>query len=62
MKPETVADALALIDGRAATEVSGGVTPDNLAAYARLGPDSVSLGFITHSAPAADLSLELDVG
>ena len=62
MAPAMVKDAVALIDGRARTEVSGGVTPDNLGTYVKLGIDSVSLGFITHSAPAADLSLELEVG
>jgi len=62
MEPKAVADAVALIDGKASTEVSGGVTPDNLSSYVKLGVDSISLGFITHSAPAADLSLELEVG
>lgn len=62
MNPAAVKDALALIDGRAQTEVSGGITPHNLAGYAKLRPDAISLGFITHSAPAADLSLELELG
>jgi nicotinate-nucleotide pyrophosphorylase (carboxylating) len=62
MKPSQVADAVSIIDGRARTEVSGGVTPDNIAEYLKLGVDAISLGFITHSAPAADLSLELEVG
>jgi len=62
MAPETVTDALALMGGRAASEVSGGITPDSLAGYVTLGMDAISLGFITHSAPAADLSLELELG
>jgi nicotinate-nucleotide pyrophosphorylase (carboxylating) len=61
MSPKTVADAVALIDRRAQTEVSGGVSPDNISSYLGLGIDSISLGFITHSAPAVDLSLEIDI-
>ncbi len=62
MGPEMVKDAVAIVDGRARTEVSGGVNPENLASYVELGIDAISLGFLTHSAPAADLSLELEVG
>lgn len=62
MGPEMVKDAVAIVDGRARTEVSGGVNPGNLASYVELGIDAISLGFLTHSAPAADLSLELEVG
>ncbi len=61
MTPQVVADAVGMIAGRAKTEVSGGVTPDNLREYASVKPDTISLGFLTHSAPAADLSLELEV-
>ena len=38
-------------------ELSGGVTLENLAAYARAGADFISVGALTHSAPAADFSL-----
>ena len=62
MQPAAVTDALAIIAGRAVSEVSGGITPENLPGYVKLGMDTISLGFITHSAPAADLSLELDLG
>jgi len=41
-------------------EVSGGVTQGNIRSIARLGPDRISVGAITHSAPALDLSLELN--
>jgi len=61
MDPPTVKEAVEIIAGRAKVEVSGGVGPDNLLSYARLGVDAISMGFITHSAPATDLSLELDV-
>lgn len=44
---------------RVALEVSGGVTRSNLAAHARAGADLVSIGALTHSVRAVDLSLEL---
>jgi nicotinate-nucleotide pyrophosphorylase (carboxylating) len=40
-------------------EVSGGIRPDNIEEYARLDVDIISMGWITHSAPAVDLSLEI---
>ncbi|HPK00876.1 MAG TPA: carboxylating nicotinate-nucleotide diphosphorylase [Candidatus Sumerlaeota bacterium] len=40
-------------------EISGGVTLKNVAAYARAGADRISIGALTHSAPALDLSLQL---
>ncbi len=47
-----------LARGRARLEASGGITLDNVAAVARTGVDSVSVGAITHSAPAADIALD----
>jgi len=41
-------------------EISGGVSPDAVRALARLGPDRISIGRLTHSAPALDLGLDLD--
>jgi nicotinate-nucleotide pyrophosphorylase (carboxylating) len=41
------------------TEVSGGVTLENIAAIGAVGPDFVSVGRITHSAPVADLSMRI---
>jgi len=61
MDPPAVREAVEIIAGRAKVEVSGGVGPNNLASYAQLGMDAISMGFITHSAPAADLSLEVYV-
>lgn len=55
-----VAEAVRRCRGRARTEVSGGVTLDRLAELASTGADSVSLGALTHSAPAADISLEIE--
>jgi len=41
-------------------EVSGGINPDNILLYAKLEVDVISTGYITHSAPSLDLSLEVD--
>jgi nicotinate-nucleotide pyrophosphorylase (carboxylating) len=59
MKPEQVKEAVAIVNGRAKLEVSGGVTPQNIGTYLGLGIDCISLGFITHSAPSVDISLRL---
>jgi len=45
--------------GRALTEASGGITLENVRAVAETGVDFISVGAITHSAPALDMSLEL---
>ncbi|MGH7759146.1 MAG: carboxylating nicotinate-nucleotide diphosphorylase [Candidatus Dormibacteria bacterium] len=58
--PEMVGEAVARVGGRALVEVSGGVTLETLAAFAAAGPDYVSVGRLTHSAPALDLALEVD--
>src|SRR5262249_22674231 len=57
--PLHAAEAIRLIGGRAVVECSGGLRPGNLRAYAEAGADFLSLGWLTHSAPAADLSLEI---
>jgi nicotinate-nucleotide pyrophosphorylase (carboxylating) len=59
-EPGELADAVRRAKGRAAVEVSGGVTLDRVPELARLGVDIVSVGALTHSAPAADISLELE--
>ena len=41
-------------------EVSGGINPNNILAYAKLEADVISTGYITHSAPSLNLSLEVD--
>ena len=43
-------------------ELSGGITPDRVAAYRSVGADAVSLGGITHSAPALPFHLVLSTG
>ncbi len=58
MTHEAMAQAVALIAGRAQTEASGNVDAANASAYADLGVDFVSCGALTHSAPILDLSLK----
>jgi nicotinate-nucleotide pyrophosphorylase (carboxylating) len=43
-------------------EISGGVTLDTIAGYARTGADMVSIGALTHSAPVLDIGLDVDEG
>lgn len=52
--------AVALVAGRVVTEASGGITLATAAAVAATGVDLLSVGALTHSAPALDVSLELD--
>jgi quinolinate synthetase A subunit/nicotinate-nucleotide pyrophosphorylase len=66
MPPEAVAAAVTAIRAhpRGAAcwiEASGGITLENIRAYAEAGVDTVSVGALTHSAPAADIALDLDV-
>ena len=61
MPPEQVAEAVAHTAERAELEASGNVTPETISVYATInGLDYVSLGALTHSAPALDLSLLLE--
>jgi nicotinate-nucleotide pyrophosphorylase (carboxylating) len=59
MTPAEVRAAVRTIAGRAIVEVSGGVRYETLRDYALPGVDVISIGALTHSAPAADLSLDL---
>jgi len=54
--------ALAAIGGRARVEISGGITLSRVRAIAGLGADCVSVGALTHSSHAADISLEIETG
>ena len=60
MTPATVRQAIRLIKGRALVEVSGGITLKNVRAMAAAGPARISIGALTHSAPAATLNLVLE--
>lgn len=59
MSDAEIKKAVALARGRVELEVSGGVTLERLPLLSRLGVDFVSMGAITHSARAMDLSLEI---
>ena len=59
MTPATVRRAVKLINGRALVEVSGGITLKNVRAMAAAGANRISIGALTHSAPAVTLSLVL---
>ena len=59
MTPEQVAACVRRCKKTCKVEVSGGVTLDTVAAYAAAGPDAISVGALTHSARALDLSLDL---
>ena len=59
MDDAQVTEAVRLARGRAQLEVSGGVTLERLPRLAALGVDYVSMGALTHSARAMDLSLEI---
>ena len=62
MTPEQVARSVLFIAGRAIVEVSGGVRFETLLDYALPGVDVISVGALTHSAPAVDLSLTVVEG
>lgn len=59
--PELVADGVRTVNGRLETEASGGITYANLRDYALAGVDFISVGAITHSAVALDISMKLFV-
>ena len=58
MDHAAMAEAIAIIGGRAEVEASGNVTLENVRALADLGVDYISSGALTHSAPILDLSLK----
>lgn len=59
MTPAEAAEAVKFIAGRAITEISGGITQENLAVYCQAKPDVISSGALTHSVPSKDLSLKI---
>ncbi|RLE29812.1 carboxylating nicotinate-nucleotide diphosphorylase [Candidatus Acetothermia bacterium] len=61
MDQATLREAVHLAGGKVPLEASGGITLENVAQVAACGVDFISVGAITHSAPALDLSLELNV-
>ena len=57
-----IIEAVGKCRGKARTEISGGVTLARMPELAATGADYVSIGALTHSAPAADLSFEIEMG
>ena len=60
MTTDEVREAVRRCSGRAKTEISGGVTLTRIAELAATGADFVSIGALTHSAPAVDISFEVE--
>jgi nicotinate-nucleotide pyrophosphorylase (carboxylating) len=60
MKPAQLRLAVQKIKGRAKTEASGGVNLGNVRAMAKTGVDFISVGALTHSAPAVDIGLDFE--
>lgn len=59
MSLDTMKQAVELASGRVLLEASGGVSEENVAAIAETGVDLISIGALTHSAPALDIGLDL---
>jgi nicotinate-nucleotide pyrophosphorylase (carboxylating) len=60
MEIDEIREAVRRVAGRAKIEISGGVTLARIPELAKTGADYVSVGALTHSAPAADISFELE--
>ena len=61
MSDELIREAVKKIAGKMEIEISGGITLERLPRLAQLGADFVSMGALTHSARAMDLSLEIEI-
>lgn len=59
MELETMREGVALVGDRAMTEASGGITEETIVDVARLGVDVISIGDLTHSVSAIDVSLDV---
>lgn len=60
MDPATLREAVRIIGGKVWTEASGGITPETIRQIAETGVNAVSLGWLTHSASALDISLDFE--
>jgi nicotinate-nucleotide pyrophosphorylase (carboxylating) len=61
LSPQQAEEWVRAVNGRATIELSGGVDLDSVRSYAETGADFVSVGAITHSAPAVDISFRLEL-
>ena len=59
MDPPTMAEAVRLVKGKCLVEASGGINEENIEAVAQTGVDVISVGALTHSARALDISMEI---
>lgn len=59
MDLETMREAVKMVNGQALVEASGGITEDSLLEIAKIGVDLVSMGGLTHSVKALDISLDV---
>lgn len=59
MEPDTLREAVAIIDGQCLAEASGGITLDTIAAVAETGVNYISVGALTHSAVNLDVGLDI---
>jgi nicotinate-nucleotide pyrophosphorylase (carboxylating) len=59
MSPPKIQQAVEIIKGQALVEISGGITMRNIRDMAKTGVDIISIGALTHSAPAMDLSMNI---
>lgn len=60
MSPELMAEAVKITNGRALLEASGGITSDTIREVAKSGVDIISMGAVTHSVKAFDISLKIE--
>ncbi len=61
MKPDDMRACVDLVRGKFILEASGGITAANIRAAAESGVDIISLGWLTHSSPALDIGLDIDI-
>jgi nicotinate-nucleotide pyrophosphorylase (carboxylating) len=61
LSPQQAEEWVRLVAGRAKVELSGGINLDGVRNYAETGADFVSVGAITHSARAVDISFRLEL-
>jgi nicotinate-nucleotide pyrophosphorylase (carboxylating) len=61
MDPATMKKAVAMVAGRLVIEASGGITLESIAEIAATGVDYASSGALTHSAPALDVGLDIEM-
>ncbi|MBM7856038.1 nicotinate-nucleotide pyrophosphorylase (carboxylating) [Desulfohalotomaculum tongense] len=60
MEPSLMREAVEMVNGRALVEASGGITKENIVPVAKSGVDLISIGALTHSVTALDISLDVE--